>query len=597
MVRNLVYHKKGMCVMLLLILLMAVALIGRLGYLMIGAADHYGALAREVQERERSIKAGRGVIYDRNGTAIATNKPVCTISVIHSQIEEPERVIEVLSKELELSEERVRKRVEKVSSIERIKANVEKEVADRIRTYELAGVMVDEDYTRFYPYGTLASKVIGFTGGDNQGIIGLEVAYEEMLKGTDGTILTLTTASGVEIDGAAENRIEPVNGRDLYLSLDVNIQLYAEQEAKKVMESKQAKQVSVIILNPQNGEIYAMVNVPEFDLNHPYDLSVLQQEWQTETEPEEKLATSAGQSEMDQYNNMWRNGCISDTYEPGSIFKIVTATAALEEKKVLVTDQFFCPGYKLVEDRQIHCHKRAGHGAETFKEGIMNSCNPVFMEIGARVGAESMYQYYERLGLFERTGVDLPGEANSIFHKLENVGAVELATMTFGQSFQITPLQLLSAVSSVVNGGRRITPHFGVKVMNEEQGTVEQLVYEEKETGISTVTSETMKTLLEAVVSEGSGKNGAIEGYALGGKTATSQKLPRSSRKYISSYLCFAPANDPVVMGIILIDEPVGVYYGGTVAAPVMERIFENILPYLGVERTLPVKEAETPEE
>ncbi len=597
MIRSLVYHKKGMCVMLLLILLAAAALIGRIGYLMIGAADHYGALAKEIQERERSIKAGRGVIYDRNKTAIATNKPVCTISVIYSQIEEPERVIEVLSKELGLSEERVRKRVEKVSSIERIKANVEKEVADRIRTYELAGVMVDEDYNRFYPYGTLASKVIGFTGGDNQGIIGLEVAYEEMLKGTDGTILTLTTASGVEIDGAAENRIEPVNGKDLYVSLDVNIQMYAEQEAKKVMESKEAKQVSIIILNPQNGEIYAMVNVPEFDLNHPYDLSVLQQEWQIETSEEEVKATSGDGSEMDQYNNMWRNGCISDTYEPGSIFKIITATAALEEQKVTVADQFFCPGYKVVEDRSIHCHKRAGHGAETFKEGLMNSCNPVFMEIGARVGAESMYDYYRQLGLFERTGIDLPGEANSIFHKLKNVGAVELATMTFGQSFQITPLQLLSAVSSVVNGGRRIVPHFGVKVVNEEQGTVEELLYEEKETGISTVTSETMKTLLEAVVSEGSGKNGAIEGYALGGKTATSQKLPRSSKKYISSYLCFAPANDPVVMGIVLIDEPTGVYYGGTIAAPVMERIFENILPYLGIERTLPVEEVDPQKE
>ncbi len=597
MIRSLVYHKKGMCVMLLLILLAAAALIGRIGYLMIGAEDHYGALAKEIQERERSIKAGRGVIYDRNKTAIATNKPVCTISVIYSQIEEPERVIEVLSKELGLSEERVRKRVEKVSSIERIKANVEKEVADRIRTYELAGVMVDEDYNRFYPYGTLASKVIGFTGGDNQGIIGLEVAYEEMLKGTDGTILTLTTASGVEIDGAAENRIEPVNGKDLYVSLDVNIQMYAEQEAKKVMESKEAKQVSIIILNPQNGEIYAMVNVPEFDLNHPYDLSVLQQEWQIETSEEEVKATSGDGSEMDQYNNMWRNGCISDTYEPGSIFKIITATAALEEQKVTVADQFFCPGYKVVEDRSIHCHKRAGHGAETFKEGLMNSCNPVFMEIGARVGAESMYDYYRQLGLFERTGIDLPGEANSIFHKLENVGAVELATMTFGQSFQITPLQLLSAVSSVVNGGRRIVPHFGVKVVNEEQGTVEELLYEEKETGISTVTSETMKTLLEAVVSEGSGKNGAIEGYALGGKTATSQKLPRSSKKYISSYLCFAPANDPVVMGIVLIDEPTGVYYGGTIAAPVMERIFENILPYLGIERTLPVEEVDPQKE
>lgn len=582
MIRSLGYHKRGTWVVWGIILLTAVALMGRIGYLMIGTAEHYGAMAREVQERERSIKAARGVIYDRNGTVIAANKPVCTISVIHSQIREPETVIEVLSRELNLEKETVRKRVEKVSSIERVKANVEKEVADRIRAYELAGVMVDEDYTRYYPYGSLASKVIGFTGADNQGIIGLEVAYEETLKGTDGKILTLTTARGVEIDGAAENRKEPIDGKDLYLSLDVNIQMYAEQEAKKVMEVKEAKQVSVIILNPQNGEIYAMVNVPEFDLNEPFDLSASRLDWM---EPVAEDAVS-GQTEMDRYNNMWRNGCISDTYEPGSIFKIVTATAALEEGKVTVADRFVCPGYKIVEDRRIHCHKRTGHGAESFKEGLMNSCNPVFMEIGARVGAEDMYQYYERLGLFEKTGVDLPGEAGSIFHKLENVGAVELATMTFGQSFQITPLQLLTAVSSVVNGGRRIVPHFGVKVVDEESGMIEKLVYEEQETGISVATSETMKMLLEAVVAEGSGKNGAVEGYSIGGKTATSQKLPRSSHQYISSYLCFAPADDPVVMGLVLIDEPTGVYYGGTIAAPVLERVFSNVLPYLGIEQT-----------
>lgn len=576
MKRSLVYHKKSTCFILLLILLAAVALASRIGYLMIGAADHYGALAKEVQERERSIKAARGVIYDCNGTAIAANKPVCTISVIHSQIEDPERVIEVLSSELSLPEEKVRKRVEKVSSIERIKANVEKETADRIRGYQLAGVMVDEDYARYYPYGTLASKVIGFTGGDNQGIIGLEVAYEEYLKGTDGTILTLTTARGVEIPGAAENRIEPIDGEDLYLSLDVNIQMYAEQEAEKIREAKQAKQVSIIILNPQDGAIYAMVNVPEFDLNDPYNLSVIG------VEPTEG-------KEMDQYNAMWRNGCISDTYEPGSVFKIVTATAALEEGKVAVEDRFFCPGYKIVEDRRIHCHKRVGHGSENFREGLMNSCNPVFMEVGARVGAESMYGYYEKLGLFTRTGIDLPGEANSIFHKLENVGAVELATMSFGQSFQITPLQLLTAASSVINGGRRIVPHFGVKVVNEAAGTVKKLSYEETSNGISSQTCETMKELLKAVVAEGGGVKGQVAGYSIGGKTATSQKLPRGSGKYISAYLGFAPAEDPKVLGLILIDEPQGIYYGGTIAAPVMARIYENILPYLGIGQTEPI--------
>lgn len=571
MVRNRVYHKRSALLVIILIVLAAAGLVGRLAHLMVVQADYFGVQAREIQERERSIKAARGVIYDRNGVAVADNKPVCTISVIHSQITDPETVIRVLAEELGLSEETVRKRVEKHSSIERIQANVEKTTADRIRGYRLDGVMVDEDYARQYPFGKLASKVIGFTGGDNQGIIGLEVAYESVLKGMNGTILTLTTARGVEIEGAAENRIEPIPGRDLHLSLDVNMQMYAEQEAAIAMEAKQAKQVSIILMNPQNGEIYAMVNLPEFELNQPFLL------------PDGSMGDS-----MDQVNSMWRNGCISDTYEPGSIFKIVTATAALEEGKVTVADQFSCPGFRMVEDRRIRCHKVGGHGAETFKEGLINSCNPVFMDIGARVGAESLYDYYQKLGFFERTGVDLPGEANSIFHKLENVGAVELATMTFGQSFQITPLQMLRGAAAVVNGGRLITPHFGVKVVEQKEGQekVEILAYPDQEAGLSVATQETMKTLLEAVVSEGSGAKGAVEGYAIGGKTATSEKLPRGNGKYISSYLCFAPADDPVIMGMVLIDEPVGIYYGGTIAAPVMERIFENILPYLEVEKS-----------
>lgn len=566
------FHKRRLLFVMVMIMVMACVLMVRLGYLMIFQAEHYGAKAKEVQERERTIKAERGRIFDRNGVELASNKPVSTISVIYSQVKEPEKVITVLTKELGLSEETVRKRVEKKSSIERVKANVDKETADRIRAYKLDGVMVDEDYKRYYPYETLASKVIGFTGSDNQGIIGLEVAYDDVLQGESGKILTLTTAKGVEIKNVAEHRIEPVAGKDLYISLDVNIQQYAEQAAKKVREEKNAKSVKVIVMNPQDGEIYAMVNEPEFNLNEPYTL-VEQDETGLSTEEKNTLL-----------NNMWRNACISDTYEPGSTFKVITATAALSENKVKVTDSFYCPGYKKVEDRTIRCHKTSGHGAESFKEGIMNSCNPVFMEIGARTGVDGMYKWFKNLGLMEKTGIDVPGEANSIMHKKEDVGEVELATMSFGQSFQITPLQLLRAVSSLLNGGKLITPHFGVKTVNREENEIHNLEYKEKENVVTEETQETMKMLLEAVVAEGGGKNAYIEGYRIGGKTATSEKLPRSSNKYISSFLGFAPADNPKVIVLLLIDEPEGVYYGGTIAAPVVRSVFENILPYLGVE-------------
>lgn len=566
------FHKRRLLFAMIIIVLLTSVLVGRLWYLMVVRAEHFGEKAKEVQERERTIKAERGRIFDRNGMELASNKPVSTISVIYSQVKEPEKVISVLAKELDLPEETVRKRVEKKSSIERVKANVEKEIADKIRTYKLEGVMVDEDYKRYYPYETLASKVIGFTGSDNQGIIGLEVAYDKVLQGQSGTILTMTTAKGVEIENVAEHRIEPVPGKDLHISLDVNIQKYAEQAAKKVREEKKAKNVKVIIMNPQNGEIYAMVNEPEFNLNEPYTL--VEQDAGNLTTEEKNI----------QLNNMWRNACISDTYEPGSTFKIITATAALSEGKVRVSDSFYCPGYKKVEDRTIRCHKTTGHGAESFKEGIMNSCNPVFMEIGARTGVDAMYKWYKNLGLTEKTGIDVPGEANSIMHKKENVGEVELATMSFGQSFQITPLQLLRAVSSLLNGGKLITPHFGVKTVNREGNEINNLEYNEKESVVTTETQETMKMLLEAVVAEGGGKNAYIEGYRIGGKTATSEKLPRSSNKYISSFLGFAPVDNPKVVALLLIDEPEGVYYGGTIAAPVVKGIFENILPYMDVE-------------
>ena len=566
------YQKKNAFIIVVIITIMAVILSVRLGYLMIFKAEHYGVMAKEVQERERAIKAARGRIYDRNGIEIASNKPVCTISVIHSQLKEKEKVIEVLTQELGLSREYVTKRVEKISSREKIKSNVEKEIADKIRSYQLDGVMVDEDYKRFYPYSDIASKVIGFTGSDNQGIVGLEVAYESVLKGIDGKILTLTTAKGVEIENAAEDRIEPIAGKNLYLSLDVNIQKYAEQAAKKVLEAKNANTVKLIVMNPQNGEIYAMANVPEYNLNDPYTLQNV----------DPSIVTDKNKTEL--LNNMWRNPCISDTYEPGSTFKIITATSALEDGVVKLEDQFFCPGYKKVEDRMIRCHKTSGHGAESFVDGIKNSCNPVFMEIGARVGAHSMYQHFKTLGLFEKTGIDVPGEANSIMHKEEDVGAVELATMSFGQSFQITPLQLLRAVSMVINGGKAVTPHFGMKIENEDKTQIKILEYPEEENRISKQTSETMKQLLEAVVDGGSGKNAYIEGFRIGGKTATSEKLPRSSNKYISSFIGFAPADNPKVIAIVLIDEPEGIYYGGTIAAPVIREVFENVLPYLGIE-------------
>ncbi|MBE5961502.1 MAG: PASTA domain-containing protein [Lachnospiraceae bacterium] len=578
------YNRKNLFIIVVCIILVVFFLIGRLIYLMVFASDEYAERAQDLHERERSIKAERGTIYDRNGTIIATNKPVSTISVIHNQIKDPEGVIKALSNALGLSEEAVRKRVEKYSSIERIKSNVDKETADYIRNLSLDGVMVDEDYKRFYPYSSLASKVLGFTGSDNQGIIGLEVEYDEYLQGVDGTILTLTTAHGIEIEDAAENRIEPIPGNSLYLSLDVNIQTYAEQAATKVMKAKNANNVSLIVMNPQNGEIYALVNVPEFDLNSPYKFT---------TELSQLYAgvdlTSAEKNTI--LNNMWRNPCISDTYEPGSTFKIITATAALEEKVVTLNDSFYCPGYKVVEDRRIRCHKTSGHGAETFVDGIKNSCNPVFMELGARVGAEKFYEYFDRLGLTKKTGVDLPGEANSIKHKLENVGAVELATMSFGQSFQITPLQLLAAASAVVNGGTLVTPHFGVEIANAEGTIIKKLKYETEENVISKQTSETMKSLLEAVVAEGTGKRAYLPGFRIGGKTATSEKLPRRSGKYISSFIGFAPANDPQVIAIVLIDEPQGIYYGGTIAAPVIKEVFDNILPYLGIEPVYSEKE------
>jgi stage V sporulation protein D (sporulation-specific penicillin-binding protein) len=587
MARNRTYNRRNILVVVTVIMLAALGLTIRLGYLMILKSEDYAVRAQELHERERVIKAERGSIFDTNGIEIATNKPVCTISVIHAQIKEPERIIEILSKLLGLSEERVRKRVEKVSSIEKVKSNVDKEIADKIREYDLDGVMVDEDYKRYYPYDSLASKVIGFTGSDNQGIIGLEAKYDEFLKGIDGTILTLTTAYGVEIENAAEDRIEPQQGNDLYLSLDVNIQKYAEQAALKVMQAKNANNVKMIVMNPQNGEILAMVNVPEFNLNDPYKLiDEIAADYAGQTLTAEKL------NEL--LNGMWRNACISDTYEPGSAFKIVTATAALEEHVVELDDTFYCPGYKKVEDRLIRCHKAGGHGSQTFIEGIENSCNPVFMEIGARVGVEKMYYYYNKLGLFKKTGIDLPGEANSIMHKIDIIGAVELATMSFGQSFQITPLQLLTAASAVVNGGTLVTPHLGVEIRTSDGTKVQALDYPTTPNAVTKETSETMKNLLELVVSEGTGKRAYLPGFRVGGKTATSEKLPRRSAKYISSFVGFAPANNPQVIALVLIDEPTGIYYGGVIAAPVISDLYSNILPYLGIEESYSEKEIET---
>lgn len=570
MIKNKTYIRKKIVSVFFICFAVFIILAGRLVYLMVFQSDYYSEQAKELHERERSIKAARGRILDANGTVIADNKTVCTISVIHNQIEDPDQIVEVLSRELDLSEDYVRKRVEKYSSIERIKSNVDKEKGDAIRAYKLAGVKVDEDYKRYYPYGELASKVLGFTGGDNQGIIGLEVKYEEYLKGQEGTILTVTDARGVEIDEAGEERVEPVPGNDLYISLDMNIQSYATQIAKQVMETKQAERVSILVMNPQNGEIMAMVDVPEFDLNNPYDL------------PDEIVVEGLSQEKQQELlNQMWRNGCISDTYEPGSTFKIITAAAGLEGKVVSVEDRFSCPGYIMVEDRRIRCHKTTGHGAENFLEGTMNSCNPVFITVGLRLGVENYYRYFTQFGLMEKTGVDLPGEAGTIMHKMEDMKAVELATVSFGQSFQITPMQLATTAASIVNGGNRVTPHFAVATADRQKTNMERFSYPVKEHIVSEETSATMRMILEQVVENGTGKNGYVEGARVGGKTATSQTLPRGSGRYIASFLGFAPADDPQVLALAIIHNPQGVYYGGQVAAPVVRQLFENILPYL----------------
>lgn len=564
---NKTYHRKKICVFFFCVLACAVILLGRLVYLMIFRGDYYSKLATDLQQRERQIKAARGKILDRNGVVLAGNKSVCTISVIHNQIEEPEKVIQMLCKELGISEEKVRKRVEKRSSIERIKSNVDKETGNRILAYGFAGVKVDEDYKREYPFDELGSKVLGFTGGDNQGIIGLETVYDEELQGTDGTILTTTDARGVEVDNIGEERVEPIAGNDLRLTLDANIQKFAEQAAQKAFIQKEADSVSILVMNPQNGEMLAMVDYPEFNLNEPFTL--------TETYADK------GDDEQDALNQMWRNHCINDTYEPGSTFKIITASAALEEHVVSLEDRFHCPGYIVVEDRRIRCHKTTGHGAESFVEGIENSCNPVFINVGLRIGADRFYDYFEQFGLLQKTNIDLPGEAATIMHKRENIGLVELATVSFGQSFQITPIQLATTVSSIINGGNRVTPHFGMQVEKEDSTCVRKMEYV-PQTGIcSPDTSEKMCFLLEKVVSEGGGNKAYIEGYSIGGKTATSQTLPRSANKYISSFLGFAPADDPQVLVLVIIRNPSGVYYGGTIAAPVAKEIFENILPYL----------------
>ncbi len=569
--KNKTYHKKKILVVFTCAFLILTGLIGRLVYLMVFDAEYYQKRAEDLHKRERKIKAARGEIVDRNGVVLATNKTVCTISVIHSQIKEPERVTEILAKELEMDQAEVRKRVEKVSSMEKVKTNVEKEVGDKIREYNLDGVKVDEDYKRYYPYDSLASKVLGFTGGDNQGIIGLEVKYEETLKGSNGTILTTTDARGIELDAVAEDRIEPVAGKTLEISMDYNIQKYCEQAAEKVMREKQADGVSILLMNPQNGEILSMVNVPEFNLNDPFELN-------TGEEPE-------GEKLQDALNAMWRNRCINDTYEPGSTFKIITSAACLEEGVVTPEDTFSCPGYRMVEDRRIRCHKVGGHGSETFVQGIQNSCNPVFIDIGLRLGAERFYDYFQQFGLLDLTGIDLPGEAGTIMHQVENIGLVELATISFGQSFQVTPVQMAVTVSSIINGGRRVTPHFGKAVLDREGNVLETLSYEERSGVVSEKTSKTMQTLLEGVVANGSGKNAYIEGYSIGGKTATSQTLPRSANKYISSFIGFAPAEDPQVLGMVVIHNPQGIYYGGTIAAPVLRSIFDNVLPYLGIEK------------
>ena len=582
MKKNMTFHKKKVWVVLLGCMLLMVGLMGRLVYLMCFRSDYYYEKAKELHERERDIKAARGEILDAKGRVLASNRTVCTISVIHSQIKEPEKVIALLSEKLEMDEAEVRKRVEKISSIERVKTNVEKSTGDEIRESNLAGVKVDEDYRRYYPLGSLASKVIGFTGGDNQGIIGLEVKYEDILKGKPGKILTTTDARGVEIDKLGEAREDPTDGKTLMISLDANIQKFAQQAALKVMEEKQAERVSILLMNPQNGEIYACVNVPEFDLNDPFTLtddlkiqSRIRTAGKTDTERKQELL-----------NQMWRNPCLNDTYEPGSTFKIITMAAGLEAGVVSPKDRFYCPGYKVVEDRRIHCAKRTGHGSQNFVEGAQNSCNPVFIEVGLRLGTDRYYKYFRQFGLLDKTGADLPGEAKTIMHQMKNMGEVELATVSFGQSFQITPVQLAATVSSLINGGRRVTPHFGVAVLNSDRTEGEKLIFPVKDGIVSEKTSGEIRKILETVVSQGSGKNAKIEGYAIGGKTATSQTLPRSANRYISSFLGFAPADDPQVLGLCIIHDPKGIYYGGTIAAPVIRSIFENILPYLGIEKS-----------
>lgn len=586
MEKNRTFHKKKTVFVFTCCVLMLIGLVGRLVYLMVFRSDYYAEKADDLHEREREIKAARGRILDANGMVLAANKTVCTISVIHSQIREPEKVIQMLVKELGISEEKARKRVEKVSSIERVKTNVEKEVGDKIRSYGLDGVKVDEDFKRYYPCGDLASRVLGFTGGDNQGIIGLEVKYEEVLKGINGKILTTTDARGVELNGIGESRVEPVPGYDLYVSMDRNIQQYAQQEAERVMEQKEADAVSILLLNPKNGEIYACVNVPEFDLNHPFVLN-------DGTDPD----TLSEEEYQNRLNRMWRNTCINDTYEPGSTFKIVTASAGLESGAVTLEDTFSCPGFRVVEDRRIRCAKRTGHGSETFVQGIENSCNPVFIDVAMGMGVDAYCDYFKKFGLMEKTGIDLPGEAGTIMHKKENIGAVELATMAFGQSFQITPVQLATTAASLINGGERIVPHFGVEVRDRDGVLIQTCDYGKRKRILSEETSEKMRYALEMVVKEGGGKRGQVEGYRVGGKTATSQTLPRSANKYISSFLGFAPADDPVVLGICIIYNPQGVYYGGTIAAPVIQNIFSNILPYLGLEKTEVTGEAKTVDE
>lgn len=566
------FHRKKIVAVFALCMAAMLFLIGRLGYLMLLRADYYSEKAQDLHERERSIKAARGKILDCNGKVLADNKTVCTISVIHSQIKEPEKVIDVLTEELGLERDQVKKRVEKNSSIERIKTNVDKQTGDKIREYDLAGVKVDEDYKRNYPYGNLASKVLGFTGSDNQGIVGLEVKYESILKGTDGQILTMTDARGVELSDTGEGRKEPVSGKNLILSLDANLQEYAQQAAYQALEQKQADSVSIILMRPGNGEILAMVNVPEYDLNDPFNLK--------------KSTNGMSQQEIqDERNKMWRNGCINDTYEPGSTFKIITASAALEEGVVTPEDTFSCPGFRIVDDRRIRCHKTTGHGSETFVQGVMNSCNPVFIEVGQRLGTDAFYRYFQQFGLLEKTGIDLPGEAGTIMHQKKDIGPVELATISFGQSFQITPIRLAATVCSLINGGHQITPHFGVEVREDDGTLLETLSYKEGKQIVSEQVSKTMRAILEKVVSEGGGKKAYIEGYHIGGKTATSETLPRSANKYISSFLGFVPAEDPRILEICIINNPQGVYYGGTICAPVMRTVFENILPYLGIEK------------